>query len=153
MVTDADLTLLIDRARFETPDILVLDLVAPDHGVLPSWKPGAHVDLLLKSGKVRQYSLCGDPADPMRYRIAVLREATGRGGSLELHASAATGVTLGARGPRNHFELIEAPQYLFLAGGIRRHTLSAHDPGRGTCGPAVAIDIWRAVASHDGLCD
>jgi ferredoxin-NADP reductase len=159
MVTDADLTLLIDRARFETPDILVLDLVAPDHGVLPSWKPGAHVDLLLKSGKVRQYSLCGDPADPMHYRIAVLREATGRGGSLELHASAATGVTLGARAPRNHFELIEAPQYLFLAGGIgvtpflpmiraaeragRPWRLIYGGRSRATMGFVTEIDEWR----------
>jgi ferredoxin-NADP reductase len=118
MVTEADLILLIDRASFETPDILVLDLVAADQGALPPWEPGAHVDLVLKSGKIRQYSLCGDPADPARYRIAVLREGAGRGGSLELHASATKGVTLAARGPRNHFELVEAPQYLFLAGGI-----------------------------------
>jgi ferredoxin-NADP reductase len=72
-MAEADLTLLIDRAIFETPDILVLDIVVPDHGYLP------HVDLLLKSGKIRQYSFCGHPADPMRYRIAVLREAAGRG--------------------------------------------------------------------------
>jgi ferredoxin-NADP reductase len=118
MATDADLTLLVERASFETPDILVLDLVASDQGPLPPWRPGAHVDLVLKSGKIRQYSLCGDPADQARYRIAVLRERAGRGGSLELHASATTGITFAARGPRNHFDLVDAHEYLFLAGGI-----------------------------------
>lgn len=114
----ADLRLQIDRVMFETRDVVVLDLVRPDGAALPEWAPGAHVDLVLESGKVRQYSLCGDPADLARYRVAVLREAAGRGGSEEIHLTAKAGTEVGVRGPRNHFRLVDAPRYLFLAGGI-----------------------------------
>ena len=54
---------------------------------------------------VRQYSLCGDPADRSRYRIAVQRE-DGRAGRLALAARApAAGAMLIVSAPRNHFEL------------------------------------------------
>lgn len=83
-------------------------------GNLPSWEPGAHIDLHLSGGLVRQYSLCG--ADS--WRIAVLREPDGRGGSAAVHDLVAVGDTLTASEPRNHFPLVDAERYLFLAGGI-----------------------------------
>ncbi|MFI0354438.1 cytochrome P450 [Actinomadura sp. 9N407] len=92
--------------------------MAPADGEVPDWEPGAHLEVRLPSGRVRQYSLCGDPRDRSRYRVAVLREPDGRGGSEELHALVRTGITLGVRGPRNHFPLVDAEDYLFLAGGI-----------------------------------
>ncbi len=85
---------------------------------LPSWAPGAPIDLILPSGIVRQYSLCGDVAESRRYRIAVLREEAGRGGSKEIHAIAEAGLHIRSRGPRNHFQLVDAPKYFFFAGGI-----------------------------------
>jgi ferredoxin-NADP reductase len=84
---------------------------------LPRWTPGAHVDLLLPE-HVRQYSLCGDPADRSRWRIAVLREPDGRGGSVYVHDELASGATVAVRGPRNHFRFDEAGGYVFIAGGI-----------------------------------
>jgi ferredoxin-NADP reductase len=117
-VTVAGMQLRIVRVSFETPDILVIDLAEHDGGRLPAWAPGAHIDLVLPSGKVRQYSLCGDPDDLTHYRVAVLRERAGRGGSAEIHASLSAGDTLVMRGPRNHFELVDAERYLFIAGGI-----------------------------------
>ena len=75
------LDLLIKEASKLTADVLELTLVHPDGEELPAWTPGAHVDVLLPAGKVRTYSLCGDPADRSCYRIAVLRVADGRGGS------------------------------------------------------------------------
>jgi len=62
-------------------DVLGLTLTHPAGELLPAWDPGAHVDLVLRPDLVRQYSLCGDPADRMAWRIAVLREPAGRGGS------------------------------------------------------------------------
>jgi ferredoxin-NADP reductase len=85
---------------------------------LPGWEPGAHVEVVLPSGLVRHYSLCGDPADRTCYRIAVLREEAGRGGSVELHEIARPGTALEVRPPKNAFALAPAPGYLFLAGGI-----------------------------------
>lgn len=115
---EGDLDLVIDAVVFETPEIIVLELIRADGGPLPSWTPGAHIDLVLESGLVRQYSLCGETDDCTRYRIAVLREAAGRGGSAEIHATAKAGKTICMRGPRNHFQLVDAPRYLFVAGGV-----------------------------------
>lgn len=114
--TPYDLT--VTRAEAVTEDVLALTLAPADGGETPAWKPGAHLELRLPSGRVRQYSLCGDPADTTHYRVAVLRETNGRGGSTEVHALAQEGVTFGVRGPRNHFPLVDADSYLFLAGGI-----------------------------------
>ncbi len=85
---------------------------------LPSWSPGAHVDLDL-GDITRQYSLCGDPADTAHYRLAVLREPDSRGGSRFVHERLRRGDTLTMRGPRNHFRLApDARRYVFVAGGI-----------------------------------
>jgi ferredoxin-NADP reductase len=90
----------------------------PDGAELPAWTPGAHVDLLLTDDLVRQYSLCGDPAERTNWRIAVLREPDGRGGSAFVHDKLEPGAIVRVRGPRNHFTLEPAPRYLFLAGGV-----------------------------------
>jgi ferredoxin-NADP reductase len=102
-------------ARWEADQVVSLTLAG--HHALPDWEAGAHVDVRLSSGLVRQYSLCGDPADPT-YTIAVLREPAGRGGSAEVHDTALLGRTLQIRGPRNHFRLEPADRYVFIAGGI-----------------------------------
>ncbi|MGO4301227.1 cytochrome P450/oxidoreductase [Leifsonia sp. RAF41] len=93
---------------------LTLTAVAGD---LPAWRPGAHIDLELPGGMVRQYSLTGDASDGA-YRVAVLREDAGRGGSRAVHDGVAVGDRLRIRGPRNHFAPQPAPFSLFLAGGI-----------------------------------
>jgi ferredoxin-NADP reductase len=111
-------TLVVRQVRLEAKAVVSLQLVDPAGGALPGWQPGAHLDLVLPSGLIRQYSLCGDPEDPRSYAVAVLREARGRGGSAEIHDSALVGRELTVRGPRNHFALAPAAGYVFLAGGI-----------------------------------
>ncbi|WP_330334989.1 PDR/VanB family oxidoreductase [Streptomyces sp. NBC_00536] len=95
--------------------VLHLVLESPE---LPAWSPGAHIDITLPSGLVRQYSLCGDPADTGRYTIAVRLVEDGRGGSREAHAGLTEGSELELRPPRNRFALAAAPSYVFVAGGI-----------------------------------
>jgi ferredoxin-NADP reductase len=97
--------------------VVLLTLEVPDQAV-PLWGPGAHIDLELRPGLVRQYSLCGDPADGTRLQVAVLREPASRGGSQLIHEDLRLGDTVGVRGPRNHFQLADAPGYAFIAGGI-----------------------------------
>jgi len=104
------------RAR-AAEGVVVLDLRDPSGAALPAWAPGAHIDLVLPGDLVRQYSLCGDPADRLTWRIAVLREPAGRGGSALAH-ELLPGATVEVRGPRNHFPLQPAARYLFVAGGI-----------------------------------
>ncbi|MDT0483450.1 cytochrome P450/oxidoreductase [Streptomyces doebereineriae] len=110
--------LRVTAVRAAAQDVVAVDLALPDGGDLPAWRPGAHIELRLPSGRLRQYSLCGDPDDAGTWRIGVLREPRGRGGSAELHELARPGALFAVRGPRNHFPLTSAPSYLFLAGGI-----------------------------------
>ncbi|MCX5148076.1 PDR/VanB family oxidoreductase [Streptomyces sp. NBC_00320] len=103
-------------SRTEPADgVLMLVLESPE---LPPWTPGAHVDVRLPSGLIRQYSLCGDPADTGRYTIAIRRIEDGRGGSREAHAQLREGAELAVRPPRNRFELEPSSSYVFIAGGI-----------------------------------
>jgi ferredoxin-NADP reductase len=85
---------------------------------LPRWAPGAHVDLILDGAPTRQYSLCGDPADHHLWRLGILRDADGGGGSRFVHDQLRPGDTVRVRGPRNNFALADSARYLFIAGGI-----------------------------------
>ncbi|MEU4980999.1 PDR/VanB family oxidoreductase [Streptomyces sp. NPDC021969] len=110
--------LVVDRRESAADGVLVLTLRHPLDEPLPPWEPGAHIDVVLGPGLERQYSLCGDPADRAAYRIAVLRESDGRGGSAYVHGELRAGDKVRVRGPRNTFRLERAPRYRFVAGGI-----------------------------------
>ncbi|MEU0724692.1 PDR/VanB family oxidoreductase [Streptomyces sp. NPDC006140] len=110
--------LVVGRREPAADGVLALTLRHPLGEPLPAWEPGAHVDVLLGPGLERQYSLCGDPADRTAWRIAVLREPDGRGGSAHVHERVAEGDKIRVRGPRNNFRLEPAPRYRFVAGGI-----------------------------------
>ncbi|MFC3686408.1 PDR/VanB family oxidoreductase [Hydrogenophaga luteola] len=103
----------------EALDICSLDLVATDGTALPAFSAGAHIDVHLPGGLVRQYSLCNAPGETHRYRIAVLRDAASRGGSATVHDQLQVGTELDIGAPRNLFELHPSAQHhLLLAGGI-----------------------------------
>ncbi|MGY1988219.1 PDR/VanB family oxidoreductase [Blastococcus sp. SYSU DS0669] len=115
---EVELRLRVDRRTTGAEGVVVLDLRAADGRDLPAWSAGAHVDLCLPGGLTRQYSLCGDAADRSVWRIAVLREPESRGGSAHVHDALVEGAEVEVRGPRNHFPLVPAPRYVFVAGGI-----------------------------------
>ena len=107
------------RAKDAIADgVISLTLAHADGARLPDWTPGSHIDLVLPDGTTRQYSLCGDRWDAYTYRVAVLREPAGRGGSAYVHDRLEPGDRVGVGGPRNHFPLVPAERYLFIAGGI-----------------------------------
>ena len=111
--------LRVERMRLTTPDVLHLQLVHPLRPVLPEWSAGAHVDLRMPDGRVRQYSLCGNPDDRARYEIAVKREATGRGGSIWVHGNLHQGSEVHISAPRNNLPLsANGKRYILVAGGI-----------------------------------
>ncbi len=113
--------LVVTRRRVLAAGVVELVLTTTE-GELPHWQPGSHVDLELTTADggavVRQYSLCGDPDDRRSFTIAVLREPASRGGSVLVHDAIQVGDEVVVRGPRNHFELVPAKRYLFVAGGI-----------------------------------
>jgi len=114
----ADLNLLVRSTVWEAEGVLSVWLEHPDGAPLPTWSPGAHIEVTVGAGLKRQYSLCGDPSDRARWRIAVLREPKSRGGSEWIHSRLRPGDRLPARGPKNHFELVDAEDYRLVAGGI-----------------------------------
>ncbi|WP_431927153.1 PDR/VanB family oxidoreductase [Amycolatopsis tucumanensis] len=118
VLTEVELDVLLERKEELAAGVVRLTLRHPAGEPLPEWDPGAHLDLVLGEGLVRQYSLCGDPADRGVLQVAVLREPDGRGGSAWVHDRLSTGDTVRIRGPRNHFRLVDSPRYLFVAGGI-----------------------------------
>lgn len=114
----ATLNLTVLARRDVACDTKEVTLVASGGGPLPAWQPGSHVEVRLPSGRVRPYSLCGDPADKTAYRIAVRRIPAGRGGSVEVHETLLPGVELAATGPVNAFPFAGESSVLFIAGGI-----------------------------------
>ena len=103
---------------WEAENVLSVVLAAEDGSDLPEVECGAHIDLMLRPDLIRQYSLFGDPTDRSQWRIAVLREPDGRGGSSYIHDVLRPGTIVLVAGPRNNFRLLPAPSYLFIAGGI-----------------------------------
>lgn len=130
------LNLQVTQKQHEADEVVSLRLRCADAAALPAWSPGAHIEVELGPERLRRhYSLCGDP-DEKEWRIAVLREPLGRGGSAHVHDVLAPGDTVHAWGPMNDFALVEAERYVFVAGGIgitpilpmARHTLTAGRP-------------------------
>lgn len=110
--------LTVHRRYTAADGVVVLDLTHPRGEELPRWEPGAHIDLILSDNVTRQYSLCGDPDDPTVWRVGVLRDPSSRGGSQFVHDKLHEGASVQVRGPRNHFPLVDAQHYRFIAGGI-----------------------------------
>jgi ferredoxin-NADP reductase len=115
----ARLSLLVRQIRFEGTGINSYELVHPAGDHLPAFTAGAHVDVHLPGGLVRQYSLCNSPDERHRYVIAVLRDENGRGGSKALHETLRVQDLATVSYPRNNFALVpQARKVILLAGGI-----------------------------------
>jgi vanillate monooxygenase ferredoxin subunit len=105
--------------HLEAHDIYRYELAAVDGASLPPFTPGAHIDVEIRPGLVRHYSLCGHPDQNHRYEIAVLRAPESRGGSDAMHLSVNAGDVITISEPRNHFPLdSRATRSLLIAGGI-----------------------------------
>jgi ferredoxin-NADP reductase len=91
----------------------------PDGGDLPPFAAGAHIDLTLRSGMSRSYSLCNAQSERSHYVVAVQKDIAGRGGSRFVHENLRAGDRIRISPPRNHFQLVEdADHVLLIAGGI-----------------------------------
>lgn len=116
------LTLQVAERIDEADGIAGLVLADSQGRDLPPWRPGAHIDVVVdRAGEapaIRQYSLCGDPADRTAYRVAVLREDGGGGGSVAIHENVRQGKLVRASAPRDNFGFEPAESLVFVAGGI-----------------------------------
>jgi vanillate O-demethylase ferredoxin subunit len=128
------MNLRVAKVSAEANGIVTIELVDLAGKPLPSFSAGAHLDVHIPGGFLRQYSLCNDPTETHRYVIGVQRDRASRGGSQRLHDTTKVGDTLGIGGPRNNFP---------LADSARRHRLIAGGIG---VTPMMAM-LWRLVAS------
>ena len=145
--------LRVEKMRLTTPDVLHLQLVHPLRPVLPEWSAGAHVDLRMPDGRVRQYSLCGDPDDRSRYEIAVKREATGRGGSIWVHENLREGSEVHISAPRNNLPLsANGKRYILVAGGIGITPFAVHGPHAEAPGQGFHPALLRALGGTRRRC-
>jgi cytochrome P450/ferredoxin-NADP reductase len=108
----------VDAKQQVADGVVALTLRELDGRPLPPWEPGSHVDLILDRAATRQYSLCGDVDDRQNWRLGILRDPNGSGGSLYVHDRLQLGDIVRIRGPRNNFPLVDSPRYIFIAGGI-----------------------------------
>lgn len=103
----------------QAEDICSFVLARIDGAPLPAFEAGAHIDVHLPGGLIRQYSLCNPPDENHRYLIGVLKDPASRGGSQAMHEQIQVGQTLLISEPRNLFPLDESAQRsLLFAGGI-----------------------------------
>lgn len=114
----SQITVKVVRKAQEAEDIVSLELASVDGKALPAFSAGAHIDVHIRDGLIRQYSLLNDCTEQNRYVIGVLRDPASRGGSVAIHDAINEGDVIQISEPRNHFELVPAPHSLLLAGGI-----------------------------------
>lgn len=113
------LNVIVRKREIQGADVLVLDLGRADGAALPAFEAGAHVDIHVAPGLVRQYSLCSDPADASLYRLGVLKDPASRGGSVGVHEVLMEGREVQISTPRNLFPLApDARRSILLGGGI-----------------------------------
>ncbi|WP_049623629.1 PDR/VanB family oxidoreductase [Frateuria defendens] len=112
------LSVIIDTLAAQGAGNLAVHLVAADGTTLPAFEAGAHVDVHLPNGLIRQYSIASSPHQREHYVLCVRREPASRGGSAYVHDQLRVGQRLAISLPRNLFALEPAGHYLLMAGGI-----------------------------------
>lgn len=114
----SELKVRVENKVCEADGICSFELLPVGGAELPGFEAGAHIDVHLRDGLVRQYSLCNPPHERHRYQIAVLREPASRGGSIAMHDEIEAGHIIAISAPKNHFPLAPARRSLLFAGGI-----------------------------------
>lgn len=143
------LSVIVEVITKEAEDIKSFVLAPTSGKELPAYTAGAHIDVHVGSGIVRQYSICGSPDDHSRYMIGVKRELQSRGGSERMHDHIRVGDRLEISVPRNNFTLDETAEHtLLLAGGIGITPLIAMADRLQSLGRSFALHYFGRSASH-----
>lgn len=117
--TDKTIEVLLRSITYEAEDVISLDLRPVATQTLPAFTAGSHIELQLRNGLRRNYSLANPQHERHRYCVAVQNEPAGRGGSRFIHELVRVGDILTISPPRNNFPLVETSERIVLiAGGI-----------------------------------
>ncbi|WP_158780367.1 PDR/VanB family oxidoreductase [Pantoea sp. BAV 3049] len=136
------LKVVVDAMSRQGKGNVALRLVAENGQPLPEWEAGAHIDLHLGNGLIRQYSLTGSPSRHDRYLICVRLESLSRGGSRYIHDTLRLGQTLTISAPRNVFSLMPASKVVLMAAGIGITPLLAMIEKLEVSGTAFALHYY-----------
>lgn len=154
MTVEPELTVRVAKRSREALGIDVFELVSLDGTPLPARTAGAHIDVQVPGGMVRQYSLFNDPAETCRYVIGVLEDPASRGGSKAMHAHVHEGDTLKISAPRNQFPLVEdATHSLLLAGGIGVTPLMSMAERLAACEASFELHYSSRSRERTAFCD
>ncbi len=119
MTLDKPVALRLTAITYAAEQVHLYEFRPVSGTTVPAFTAGAHVDLHLPNGLVRQYSIANAQDERHRYVLGVKRDAAGRGGSRFLHDELRVGTVLEVGGPRNNFPLVEAASHsVLIAGGI-----------------------------------
>lgn len=144
----ASLRVRVARKWEAATGVVGLELAAPA-GDLPTAQPGAHIDVHLPTGDVRQYSVVNAPGDGGHYVIGVKREPQSRGGSACLHDTIREGDLLAVSAPRNNFPLRrDAELTILIAAGIGVTPLLSMAQALQRHGRAHELHYFAQSAAH-----
>lgn len=119
MSDEALQSVVVSKKIIEAHNMASFELVPKDGGELAPFSAGAHIDVKLPSGLVRQYSLCNSASERHRYLIGVWKDGNSRGGSVALHQQVNEGDVLEVSRPRNRFRVPKnTKRAVLLARGI-----------------------------------
>ena len=136
----------VTAIRYAARDTHLYEFTRPDGKPLPAYEPGAHIDLHLPNGLIRQYSLINAEPDPATYTVGIKRDPASRGGSRYVHDELRVGKTLKISAPRNNFALVEsAKPRRAVRRRHRHHADLVHGAAAGTSSAAPGRSITPAA--------
>lgn len=109
---------VVKNRHVEGGNIAVMEFESATSATLPKVEAGAHIDVHLPNGMVRQYSLCQNPNDEGKFRLGILRDPESRGGSISAFNEIKDGMQIQVSEPRNLFPLLKAKHSVLIGGGI-----------------------------------
>lgn len=109
---------VVKNRHVEGGNIAVMEFESATSAALPKVEAGAHIDVHLPNGMVRQYSLCQNPNDEGKFRLGILRDPESRGGSISAFDEIKDGMQIQVSGPKNLFPLLKAKHSVLIGGGI-----------------------------------
>ncbi|WCE64927.1 PDR/VanB family oxidoreductase [Acinetobacter baumannii] len=109
---------VVKNRHVEGGNIAVMEFESATSAALPKVEPGAHIDVHLPNGMVRQYSLCQNPNDEGKFRLGILRDPESRGGSISAFDEIKDGMQIQVSEPKNLFPLLKAKHSVLIGGGI-----------------------------------
>lgn len=102
---------VVKNRHVEGENIAIIEFESASSTVLPKVEAGAHIDVYLPNGMVRQYSLCQNPAHIGIFRLGILRDPESRGGSVSAFDDLKEGMKIQVSEPKNLFSSSEGKTY------------------------------------------